>query len=54
METDGIRLLNGNEIVNLFRGQEATLLETVRAAYEIKEDDFFPPPWTERTYQPSD
>src|SRR5262249_29179054 len=38
METDGILLLNGNEIVDLFRGQEAALMETVRAAYEIKED----------------
>jgi 2,3-diaminopropionate biosynthesis protein SbnB len=38
METDGILLLNGNEIVDLFRGQEVALMETVRAAYEIKED----------------
>jgi 2,3-diaminopropionate biosynthesis protein SbnB len=38
METDGILLLNGNEIVDLFRGQEAALIETVRDAYEIKEE----------------
>jgi 2,3-diaminopropionate biosynthesis protein SbnB len=38
METDGILLLTGNEIVDLFRGQEAALMETVGAAYKIKEE----------------
>lgn len=38
MKTDGVLLLNGNEIVDLFRGQEAALMETVRAAYVIKEE----------------
>src|SRR5829696_5216591 len=38
METDGILLLSGNEIVDLFRGQEAALMETVGAAYKIKEE----------------
>lgn len=38
METDDILLLSGNEIVDLFRGQETTLMETVGNAYKVNED----------------
>jgi 2,3-diaminopropionate biosynthesis protein SbnB len=38
MKTDDILLLSGSEIVDLFRGQESVLMETVGTAYKIKED----------------
>ncbi|HEV7473219.1 MAG TPA: 2,3-diaminopropionate biosynthesis protein SbnB [Pyrinomonadaceae bacterium] len=38
MGTADMLLLSGNEIVDLFRGQESALMETVATAYKINED----------------
>ncbi len=38
MKTDDILLLSGNEIAELFRGQEKVLMETVGTAYKVNED----------------
>jgi len=39
MKTDDILLLSGNEIAELFRGQEKVLMETVGTAYKVNKTE---------------